>query len=295
MRKVLKWIGGGIVILLMILIIIRYFSSSSISNRKYDTLKSEVTETINETEIEIIQETTHEVESISPETEVALETSEPEESTEVETEIEAEADEQYLSDYIDYNPNLLVDYQKLKSINNDYRGWLNIPDTKVSYPVPQGIDNNYYLHKLFETQQYEYAGSLYIDAYSTKLEDQDNLIIYGHNMRNGTMFGDLKKFKEKSFFDTHPYIEFYTENEKRVYLIFSIRTIKSNINSLNYQLDEFDIQDYINKAIAESEHSRDIDTKTNGFESNPYSQIISLSTCVGDTSKRLLVSGIRIK
>ena len=190
-------------------------------------------------------------------------------------------------------PALEIDHASLSAINSDYKGWLNIPDTNISYPVPQGPDNEFYLHKLFENKQYEYAGSLFIDAYSAKMVNQDNLIIY--NMKNGSMFGTLKKFKTKSYFDSHPYIEFYTPDEKRVYLIFSVRTVSSNINNLDYALEGFDVQNYINKAISASEQSRNIDTNQNGFENSPYKQIITLSTCVGDTSKRLIVNGIRIK
>lgn len=292
-------------------IVIRYVSSVIISTKKYNDLKKEVvteeTVPIKETNSSIM-ETQHLIiptkEINEKDTDVLETTNISEEMSLQETTIEetkettqSDTVTEYISlnQYINHMPALEIDHASLKAINSDYKGWLNIPDTNISYPVPQGPDNEFYLHKLFENKQYEYAGSLFIDAYSVKMENQDNLIIYGHNMKNGSMFGTLKNFKTKEYFDSHPYIEFYTPDEKRVYLIFSVRTISSNINNLDYALEGFDVQDYINKAISASVQIRFIDTNQNGFENSPYKQIITLSTCVGDTSKRLVINGIRIE
>lgn len=292
-------------------IVIRYVSSVIISTKKYNDLKKEVvteeTVPIKETNSSIM-ETQHLIiptkEINEKDTDVLETTNISEEMSLQETTIEetkettqSDTVTEYISlnQYINHRPALEIDHASLKAINSDYKGWLNIPDTNISYPVPQGPDNEFYLHKLFENKQYEYAGSLFIDAYSVKMENQDNLIIYGHNMKNGSMFGTLKNFKTKEYFDSHPYIEFYTPDEKRVYLIFSVRTISSNINNLDYALEGFDVQDYINKAISASVQIRFIDTNQNGFENSPYKQIITLSTCVGDTSKRLVINGIRIE
>ena len=136
----------------------------------------------------------------------------------------------------------------------------------------------------FEEKDYAYAGTLFIDAFSEKGLDQDNLIIYGHNMKNGTMFGELQKFKDNDYFEGHPYIEIHTPNELRVYQIFSVRDVSSDIDTLNFALSDFSKKEYIGKAINESIQSREV----------AESQIITLSTCVGDYSRRLLVSGVRI-
>lgn len=311
MKKNILKIVIAIFIFVCLAIVIRYVSSVIISTKKYNDLKKEVvmeetitnketnpstknqqdliipTEEMKETETHALEETNITEEISVPETII--------EETEKVTQPETIPEYTSLSQYMHHMPALEIDHTSLSTINSDYKGWLNIPDTNVSYPVPQGPDNEFYLHKLFENKQYEYAGSLFIDAYSAKMVNQDNLIIYGHNMKNGSMFGTLKKFKTKSYFDSHPYIEFYTPGEKRVYLIFSVRTVSSNINNLDYALEGFDVQDYINKALSASEQSRNIDTNQNGFENSPYKQIITLSTCVGDTSKRLIVNGIRIK
>lgn len=310
-RNIIKIIIA-IFIFICLAIVIRYVSSVIISTKKYNDLKKEVVmeetvpfETTSSAikETKDIETTTEQLKETDTKPQVEINISEetnPQETTTEEikeNEAKTEKDTEYasISQYMNHIPVLEINHAALSAINGDYKGWLNIPDTNISYPVPQGPDNDFYLHKLFENKQYEYAGSLFIDAYSAKMENQDNLIIYGHNMKNGSMFGTLKKFKTKSYFDAHPYIEFYTPDEKRIYLIFSVRTVSSNINNLDYALEGFDVQDYINKAISASEQSRNIDINQNGFENSPYKQIITLSTCVGDTSKRLIINGIRIK
>lgn len=182
-----------------------------------------------------------------------------------------------------YKASMIIDHKKMLDKNSDYACWINIPDTDISYPVVMPEDNDFYVRRTFE-KKYAVSGTLFIDAFSEKKLDQDNLIIYGHNMKNGSMFGTLKKFKDKDYFDKHQYIEIYTPDEIRVYQIFSVRDVSSDIDTLNYALDNFDKKEYIEKAINESVQSRNV----------KEGQIITLYTCVGDYSRRLLVSGVRI-
>ena len=132
-------------------------------------------------------------------------------------------EDEYTDDYV-YTPlcsGISIDYQKMKSESADYIGWLNIEDTKISYPVMfcEG-DNAFYLHHLPDGTK-NFAGSLFLDGNSTGI-DSENLIIYGHNMKNGSMFGRLKKFTDEEYFENHPYIELHTERGIRYYLIFSV-------------------------------------------------------------------------
>lgn len=181
---------------------------------------------------------------------------------------------------------LQINYEKMKEINPEYKCWINIPGTKISYPVVMTADNEYYLHRTFDTKEYSYGGTLFIDAYSPYMLNQKNLIIYGHNMKNGTMFGRLRDFNDADFFEKHKYIEIYTKDESRVYMIFSVREVASDINSLDFALDDFIQSEYVENARKKSIQYRDVDLE---------GQIITLATCVGDSSIRLLVSGIRIQ
>lgn len=118
---------------------------------------------------------------------------------------------------------VLQKFAQLYEENPDFAGWLRIPGTKIDYPVmSRAGDNNYYLDKNFE-QQHDKNGSLILD-YRNDISTNgtavgQNLIIYGHNMSTGVMFGTLKDFKEKSFCDEHKTIIFdtlYEECEYRV-------------------------------------------------------------------------------
>ncbi|HJB28187.1 MAG TPA: class B sortase, partial [Candidatus Blautia faecavium] len=98
-----------------------------------------------------------------------------------------------------------IDFESLQEINNDIVGWLYVDAIpSISYPVVQGEDNEYYLHRTFEKAD-NFAGTVFIDCKNNKDLSSCNTIVYGHNMKNGTMFGKLKQFKEESTIQKSPY------------------------------------------------------------------------------------------
>lgn len=100
---------------------------------------------------------------------------------------------------------ILSDYAELYLQNEDMVGWISIPDTHINYPVMQTVDNpNYYLKKNFNHEYSDY-GVPYIQENCNISTPSDNIIIYSHHMRNGTMFADLENYKSKDFFDNHRY------------------------------------------------------------------------------------------
>lgn len=118
---------------------------------------------------------------------------------------------------------ILPKFTQLYSENQDFAGWLRIPGTKIDYPVmSRDGDNNYYLDKNFE-QQHDKNGLLILDYRNDTKNDAaaggQNLIIYGHNMRTGVMFGTLKNYKDKSFCDEHMMISFDTLYEECEYKV----------------------------------------------------------------------------
>lgn len=82
-------------------------------------------------------------------------------------------------------------------INKDFVCWINIKNTNIDYPVVQGDDNSYYLHRDIYGN-YLYAGTTFLD-YRNNYNGSKNLIVYGHNMKNTTMFSELEKFKKEDF------------------------------------------------------------------------------------------------
>ena len=112
--------------------------------------------------------------------------------------------------------------------NSDFKGWITIPGTKVDNPIYQTTNNDYYLNHNQLGQKSVY-GALYFD-YRNKLSEtkQDkNLIIYGHEMKNGSMFGSLKKLKSLDFYKQYPTLEFSTLYEKHTYKIYSVFILNS--------------------------------------------------------------------
>lgn len=105
-----------------------------------------------------------------------------------------------------------VDFKKLKKQNPDTKGWIWLSGTNIDYPIVQGPDNDYYLHRDFDGN-YLYDGCIFIDAaVKTPFSPDENTVIYGHRMRSGAMFNNLGKYADKEFFDDNPVIIIETED-----------------------------------------------------------------------------------
>lgn len=96
-----------------------------------------------------------------------------------------------------------VDFAELQKINPDVVGWIYGADTHINYPVVQGKDNNYYLHRMF-TGEDNRAGSIFLDSTNNKDFSDVHSILYGHHMKNGAMFHDLMEYKNQEYYDKHP-------------------------------------------------------------------------------------------
>lgn len=124
------------------------------------------------------------------------------------------------SEETEIQPVMLEQYRELYEKNNDLAGWLTIDGTVIDYPVMQCEDNEYYLHHDFYGEESKY-GCLYVKD-AADLAEGTNFIIYGHNMKDGSMFGDLDYYKKKSFYEEHSLISFDTLYEERTYEIVSV-------------------------------------------------------------------------
>ncbi len=102
-----------------------------------------------------------------------------------------------------------VDFTALLQQNPDTVGWIRVPDTNIDYPIVQSPDNQYYLHKSFDRKDSVY-GTIYLDADSKADFLGWNNPVYGHHMKDGSMFRDVVKFKDPAFFEAHRYFEIYT-------------------------------------------------------------------------------------
>lgn len=275
-----------ILLSIVFLFLVGFYIKESIRNRqindKLKTIASEV-ETEPQTEPETIQNEVKVSQSEIPDTE-------PQTELETNSETKENTENKIVHKNVEHvnvptTFNKEVSFQNLYNENNDYLFWLYIPKTKIDYPVMMSRDNKDYLHSSFYKEKL-YSGTLFIDALSSKRENQDNLIIYGHNMKDGSMFGTLKKWRDEKYFHEHKFIEIYTETEKRVYLIFAVREVSSNMDLLHYKLDGFTNEEYIQDARNNNIHFREFEDQ---YKNN---QIMTLSTCMSNDAKRLIINAV---
>lgn len=190
---------------------------------------------------------------------------------------------------IDYTK-IVIDFSKLKNTNSDIVAWIRFPNPAViNYPIVQGNDNDKYLKTSFQGRK-NFAGTLFVDVLSEGDFSGQNTFIHGHNMKNGSMFGSLRRYKTKSFCTSNPYFYVYTpDGNVSTYQVFAACIVESDSRSYtkSYSTDE-DFMDYINYIKQKSLYQT-------GVTVNADSQIISLSTCTGRSdSQRLLVHGVKI-
>lgn len=132
--------------------------------------------------------------------------------------------------------------KKLQEDNSDIKGWINVKDTKINYPILQGADNEYYLNHNYKKEKSEY-GSIYLKDKSKIDDNNSNLILYGHNMKDGEMFNNLLNYTDKSYYDEHKDITITTQNEERKYQVIAV--FKSRIFYQN-EKNVFRYYNYIN-------------------------------------------------
>ena len=103
-----------------------------------------------------------------------------------------------------------VDFAALKSVNSDVVGWIYVEALDgISYPIVQGKDNETYLHQTYE-KNYNFAGTIFVDYENSPDFSDCNTLVYGHNMKNGSMFKDIVRYKDPSYFKEHQYFSIYT-------------------------------------------------------------------------------------
>ncbi len=177
-----------------------------------------------------------------------------------------------------------IDFDSLLALNEDIVGWLRIRALDISYPVVQGEDNDFYLHRTFEKTD-NFAGCLFLNyANKPDLTDQ-NSIIYGHNMKDLSMFGKLKKFREDGVFDKSKFFWIFTPDFIYQYRIFAATVV--NKTGLTYQTSFTDEQfdEFVNYAFEHSE------IEAGDVEVTKEDRVVTLSTCTGDDATRFAVMG----
>ncbi len=180
----------------------------------------------------------------------------------------------------------VVDFEALQEVNPDCVAWIFIEGTDINYPVVQGDDNSYYLKHLFEGT-WNSSGCIFLDSrVAPELSDRHS-IIYGHHMKNGTMFSGLTKYKKQEYYDAHPTAFLITPqaNYRIEFFAGYVANVKDDAWKLSFESDE----DYGKWIAAVTEKS--------WFESqvipDETDRIITLSTCSYEfDNARFVIHGI---
>lgn len=202
----------------------------------------------------------------------------------------------YTEDEGEVELKVLEEYETLYNKNKRLVGWLKIEDTNIDYPVLQTTDNVYYLDHNFE-QEYDRNGSLFLDAECDIVHRNTNLIIYGHHMRSGKMFGNLNKYSSESYYKEHPTIQFDTIYEKGTYQVMYV--FRSRI----YNEDEIVFKYYqFFDAVSEKEFTSNMQEMAalslydTGVTASFGDELLTLSTCDNsETDGRFVVVAKRIQ
>lgn len=166
---------------------------------------------------------------------------------------------------------ITVDFDKLKKTNSEVVGWLYCKNTQINYPIVQTDNNEYYLHNMINGE-YNFAGTLFVDYRCEKDFAGLNTIVYGHNMKNGSMFGELPKYKEQDYYDAHPTMWLLTPDKTYKVELLSGQVTASDSSAYDIISKSEDLTKYIENAVSQSFF------KTNS-SIDDAEKIITLSTC----------------
>ena len=166
---------------------------------------------------------------------------------------------------------ITIDFDALLNRNKDVIGWLYCPDTVINYPVVQGENNDQYLRKDLDGK-YLVSGTLFADYRNGALDEDANYIIYGHNMKNGTMFSSLAKYKQQSYYDQHPTMYYLTPDGNYKLELFAGLVVKRDDKIYLPNQSEEEFAELIEEYRAKSTFKSDVELEYNDT-------IVTLSTC----------------
>lgn len=198
-----------------------------------------------------------------------------------------EVEETYVTENTEQkNSYKTIDFEALLARNSDVKGWIDIPDTKVSYPIVQGETNDTYIHSDIDKKEFR-AGSIFIASENKNPFTDLNTVIYGHNMKNGSMFNNIKSYTDQSFADEHPYVYIYLPDGT----VSQYKVVVGHIiseTSVLYNTHIVDTASFVQEMVKTSSIKVD-------FDQSQVQSVITLSTCTSagsESGKRNVVHAI---
>lgn len=179
---------------------------------------------------------------------------------------------------------ITVDFEKLKKTNPDVVGWIIVNNTNIDYPVVQTSDNSFYLSHSLD-KEYNAAGWPFADYRVANNGKDKNITIYGHNRKDGSMFGSLKKILQPEWYENKDNLKitYVTEEETNEYQVFSVYQIaKETYYTNNYFNSDEEHQSFLNELQSRSEVDFDVELKSSD-------KILTLSTCADNNYYRVVL------
>lgn len=186
-------------------------------------------------------------------------------------------------------PHLLIDFERLQAMNPDVIGWIDIPGAGISYPLLQGEDNSYYLTHM-GNGEYGIHGSIFMDVHNTPDLSDNNTIIYGHNMKDGTMFAALDAYQNPELYQRYPYFYIHLPGYIVEYQIFSCYSARTGSSAYTYAFGQEEaFRDFLSSIKSYAGYETGV-----GVETTDH--IVTLSTCVNtDRNYRYVVHGKEVR
>lgn len=169
--------------------------------------------------------------------------------------------------------NKVVDIKKLKELNKDAIGWIEIPDTNLDEPLVQGNDNDYYLWRSFDKKTYPLTGTIFLDVYNKKDFSDRISYIFGHNMWDKTKFSCFVNFENKEFLENHKQVFIHTEDKLLEYEIIGVDLVDPNTPLYEQSSDRNKDLNFIKKELSKHISKDEVD------KIDENSKLLMLVTC----------------
>lgn len=179
-----------------------------------------------------------------------------------------------------------ISIDELKKQNEDTVGWLKVNNTDINYPIVKSNDNDYYLHRSFD-KSYNSAGWPFVD-YRNRLDGTDkNIVIYGHNRRNGDMFGTLHKVLKEEWYtnNENKEITFITENKVYKYEVYAVYEVLNEEYYINTEMNNEEYKTFLDTVSKRSYYNFNVNLDSN-------KTTLTLSTCSGNDKYRTVLHAI---
>lgn len=179
-------------------------------------------------------------------------------------------------------PDIQVDMEALQAMNPDITGWIYIEGIAASYPIVQADNNEYYLTHTFEKTENK-SGSIFMDCDAAADFSDRNTFLYGHNMKDGTMLGQLDEYsKDPELCEQYPYVYIYTDKQVQKYTIYAYDVLSPESDSYAVFSADEDYDAYIERTTKRADYVRE------GFDLTEKPNLISLSTCSNHVNRFLV-------